>query len=226
MSIRVLLVCREGASLQNYLDACKGHDARIDVASSFEDLYKAIVKIPYNGILIDMPTKIITLSKDKERLNSILELYPVARLTFNDKSGQLCVFYSNQIAGSGTLDDFLAQQCRSFTARTIRSDRRRDIVFNVILSKSKNISDENSERTVTMNISRGGCFIFSIGDWEVNNDAWFIIKELTDLTPICGQVRWKVDWGSKMSVPGIGVKFKEIKDSQNKDLFDKSRIQV
>ena len=77
-----------------------------------------------------------------------------------------------------------------------------------------------------MNISRGGCFIFSIGDWEVNNDALFIIKELTDLTPICGQVRWKIDWGSKMSVPGIGVKFKEIKDSQLKDLFDKSRIQV
>jgi Tfp pilus assembly protein PilZ len=218
MSIRVLLVCKEGTSLQNYLDACKGQDTTIDVASSFEDLYKATVKIPYNGILIDMPTKIITLSKDKERVAGILDRYPVARLTFNDKSGQLCVFYSNKLAGSGTLDDFLAQQCRSFTARTIRSDRRRDIVFNVILSKTKNISDENSERTVTMNISRGGCFIFSTDDWEVNNDAWFIIKELTDQTPICGQVRWNVDWGNEMNIPGIGVQFKDIKDCQLEDL--------
>ncbi len=226
MSIRVLLICREGTSLQYYLDACKGQDARIDVASSFEDLYKAIVKIPYNGILIDMPTKIVTLSKDKERVDSILKRYPVARLTFNDKSGQLCVFYSNQAAGSGTLDDFLAQQCRSFTARTIRSDRRRDIVFNVILSKTKNISDQDSERTVTMNISRGGCFIFSTDDWEVNNDAWFIIKELADQTPICGQVRWNVDWGNEMRYPGIGVQFIEISNYQLNELCDKSGIQA
>ncbi len=226
MSIIILLVCREGSSLQNYLDACKGQDARIDVASSFEGLYKAITKIPYNGILIDMPTKVVTLRKDKEMVDSILKQYPVARLTLNNKSGQLSVFYSNQIAGSGTLDDFLAQQCRSFTARIIRSDLRRDVVFNVILSKSINISDENSERTVTINISRGGCFIFSIDDWEVNNDAWFTIKELTDQTPIRGQVKWKVDWGSKMSIPGIGVKFKEINDCQLTEICDKSRIQA
>ena len=226
MSIRILLVCRKGTSIQNYLDACKGQDTTIDVASSFEDLYKATLKIPYNGILIDMPTKIITLSKDKERVDSVLKRYPVARLTFNDKSEQLCVFYSNQAAGSGTLEDFITKQCRSFIARTIRSERRRDIIFNVILSKTKNISDKNSERTVTMNISRGGCFIFSIGDWEVNNDAWFIIKELTDQTPILGQVRWKVDWGRGMSVPGIGVQFKEINDCQLNELCDKSSIQV
>lgn len=226
MSIRVLLICREGIARQKYLDACKGQDARIDVASSFEGLNKAIVRIPYNGILIDMPTKLITLSKDKERVGTILELYPTARLTFNDKSGQLCVFYSNQTAGNRTLDDFLAQQCRPFTARTIRSDPRRAVVFNVILSKSKNVSYEDDEKTVIMNISKGGCFIFSNHKWEAGSDAWFIIKELTDQTPICGQIKWKVDWGSKMSVPGIGVKFKEIKDSQLKDLCDKSRIQV
>ena len=68
MSIRILLVCREGTSLQKYLDAYKGQDARIDVASSFEDLYKAIVKIPYNGILIDMQTKIKTLSNYNKRI--------------------------------------------------------------------------------------------------------------------------------------------------------------
>jgi Tfp pilus assembly protein PilZ len=224
MSIRVLLVCREGTSLQNYLDACKGQDAQIDLASSFEDLYKAIVKIPYNGILIDMPTKITTLSNDKERVDSILKRYPVARLTFNDKSGQLCVFYSNQVAGSGTLENFITKQCRSFTARTIRSNRRRDIVFNVILSKTKNISDQDSERTVTMNISRGGCFIFSIGDWEVNNDAWFIIKELTDQAPIRGLVKWEIDWGNEMSVPGIGIQFTDISDSQVKEICAISRL--
>ena len=226
MSVRVLLVCREGTSLQKYLDACKGQEVSVDVASSFEDLYKAIVEIPYNGILIDMPTKILTLSKDKERVDSILKQYPVARLTFNEKSGQSCVFYSNQVAGSGTLEDFITKQCRSFSARTIRSEHRRDIVFNIILSKSKNISDENSERTVTMNILRGGCFIFSTDNWEINNDAWFIIKELTVQTPIHGQVRWKVDWGNEMSIPGIGVQFKEISDYQLNELCDKSCIQV
>ncbi len=224
MSIRVLLVCREGTSLQKYLDACKGQDARIDVASSFEGLIKAIVRIPYNGILIDMPTKLITLSKDKERVDTILELYPVARLTFNDKSGQLCVFYSNQTTENKTLDDFLAQQCRSFTARTIRSDQRKDVVFNVILSKCKDISLEDGEKTVIMNISKGGCFIFSNHKWEAGSDAWFIIKELTDQTPIRGEVKWKINWGQKMSVPGIGIQFMDISDSQVKEICAISRL--
>lgn len=224
MSIRVLLICREGIARQKYLDACKGQDTRIDVASSFEDLNKAITRIPYNGILIDMPTKLMTLSKDKERVNTILELYPVARLTFNDKSGQLCVFYSNQTAGSRTLDDFLAQQCRSFTARTIRSDRRKAVFFNVILSKCKDVSLENDEKTVIMNISKGGCFLFTNHKWEAGSDAWFIIKELTDQTPIRGEVKWKINWGQERSVPGIGIQFMDISDSQVKEICDIGRL--
>lgn len=224
MSIRVLLVCREGTSLQKYLDACKGQDARIDVASSFEDLYKAIVKTSYNGILIDMPTKIITLSNDKERVDNILGLYPVARLTFNEESGQLRIFYSNQFTEGGTLGDFLSQQCRSFTARTIRSDRRKEVVFNVILSKCKDVSLEDDEKTVIMNISKRGCFIFSNNKWETGSDAWFIIKELTDQTPIRGEVKWNIDWGQERSVPGIGIQFMDISDSQVKEICAISRL--
>jgi Tfp pilus assembly protein PilZ len=75
-----------------------------------------------------------------------------------------------------------------------------------------------------MNISRGGCFIFSNHKWEAGSDAWFIIKELTDQTPIRGEIKRKIDWGQKMSVPGIGIQFMDISDSQFKEICDIGKL--
>ena len=224
MSIRVLLVCSEGIAQRKYLDASKELGAQIDIASSLKEFYEAIIETPYNGLMIDVPTKLKVFGNEKEKVNNILEQYPVTSLVIDSKSGQINSFCSGQAKASGTLEDFITQQCGSFNARTLRSDRRRNNIFNVILSKSNNVSHEDHEKTVIMNVSRTGCFIFSTGNWEVNSDAWFIIKELTDQTPIRGQVRWKVDWNKGMSVPGIGVKFEDIKDCQFKEICDKSKI--
>ncbi|MHC4184073.1 MAG: hypothetical protein ACYSR0_12070 [Planctomycetota bacterium] len=224
MSIRVLLVCVEGTAQQEYLRASKELGAQIDIASSLNEFYEAVTRTPYNGLMIDMFTKIKYFSGSEEKTNNILKRYPVLQLTFEVKSGHTRTFYSGLVNGRATIEDFLTRKCLSFDARTMRSDPRKDIIFNVILSKSNKLSDADHERTVTMNVSRVGCFIFSVADWEVNNDAWLIIKELSDQTPIRGQVQRKIDWGISMCIPGIGIKIKDIKDCQLKELCDKSRL--
>ena len=224
MSIRVLLICREGIARQKYLDACKGFEVLIDIASTYQELLDSAVNNPYNGMMVDIPTKLKSLGMDKERASKIFDLFPILQLIYNEKSGQIRTISSGQTNTLEAFEDFITRRCNSFKARTIRSERRKAVVFNVILSKHKDISHEDDEKTVTMNISRRGCFIFSIGDWEVNNDAWFIIKELSGQTPIRGQVRWKVDWGQKMSAPGMGIEFMDISDSQVKELCDIGRL--
>ena len=216
MSIRFLLVCREGASLQRYLDEAKGRGVQIDVATTIKEFYDATVETPYSGLMIDMPTKIKDFSDDREKVDNILQLFPVIRLTFNEKTKQIKAFYSGLLNGSGSIEEFVTHKCLFFSARTLRTYRRKVINFNVILCKSK--SDGNSERTVTMNVSQGGCFIYSIDKWEINSDVWFTINELTDQTPIHGQVLRQVDWGTYMGIPGIGLQFKDIKDCQREDL--------
>ncbi len=89
---------------------------------------------------------------------------------------------------------------------------------NIILSKSELVSDSNHEKTITMNVSQNGCFIYTVDNWELKSDVWFTINELTDQTPVHGQILRQVDWGSYMSSPGIGLKFKDIKDCQLKDI--------
>ncbi len=51
MSIRLLLVCREGIARQKYLDACKGLEVSIDIASTYQELLDSAVSNPYNGMI-------------------------------------------------------------------------------------------------------------------------------------------------------------------------------
>jgi hypothetical protein len=91
---------------------------------------------------------------------------------------------------------------------------RKVVHFNVLLSYDEPIGEKALERTVTINISKGGCFLFSGRDWSNTPKAWFIINELQDKTPIAGDIRWTVEWGKQMTIPGIGLSFKHIKPSQ------------
>ncbi len=218
MSTRILLVCSEGASLQKYLDETKGSDAQIDVATTTNEFFNATIEAPYNGLMIDMPTKIKDFRADREKVNNILQLYPVIQLTLNKKTNQMKVFYSGLINGSGSIEEFIMHKCSHFSARKLRSSRRKFINFNIIISKTRHVNDSNSEKTATMNVSQTGCFIYSIDKWEINGNVWLTINELADQAPIHAQVIRHVDWGTYMSVPGIGLQFKDIKDCQLDDL--------
>ncbi len=218
MNTKFLLVCKEGASLQKYLAEAKECDTQIDVATTVQELFDAATKTAYSGLMIDTPTKIKDFRTDREKIDSILKLYPVIQLTFNETTKQTRTFYSGLLNGSGSIEEFLTDKCSLFNARKLRSSRRKAINFNVILSDSKHVSDSNHLKTVTINFSQDGCFIYSIDNWKIKSDVWFTIKELTDQTPIHGQILRKVDWGSYMSVPGIGLQFKGIKDCQLEDL--------
>jgi hypothetical protein len=48
-----------------------------------------------------------------------------------------------------------------------------------------------------------------------------VFNELTDKTPLCGEIRWYVQWGRTMTMPGIGISFKQIKTQQLDELIEK-----
>jgi len=133
----------------------------IDTASTYQELLDSAVNTPYNGMMVDIPTKLKSLSMDKESASKIFDWFPTLQLIYNEKSGQIRTISSGQTNSIETFEVFIARRCISFKARTIRSDRRKAVVFNVILSKCKDVNHEDEEKTVIMNISKGGCFIFS-----------------------------------------------------------------
>lgn len=218
MNIRVILVSREGHEKQAYLNAIKPLGIQIDTVSTFTELHRALADNLYNGVMVDLVTKIKGSREEKELIHRVLELYPVLQLKWEDETKLIRTLYLGQSKGSGTLEDFIYEECGSFTARTIRISPRRDINFNVILSRNANFSQNSIEKTVTVNVSEEGSFIYSVGKWEGTFNCWMKIKELNDDTPIRGEVKWAIPWGKAMKFPGIGIKFKNIRKNQFEEI--------
>jgi hypothetical protein len=221
MDTRLLLACREGVARTKYQEAVENLGVQLDTVSSLKDLHSALIKTPYNGVMIDILTKVRASQDDKNLINTILEEFPVVQVQWEGESGVIKSLFLGQVKNSGTLEDFITRECRLFHARKIRASVRKEIHFNVILGRDHLFRENSSERTITMNISELGCFLFTVGEWERGNQAWFIIHELEDQTPIRGEVRWRVEWGKSMKIPGIGIEFEKMKESQIKEIRDK-----
>lgn len=218
MDNKLLLLSPEGEIRQAYHNLINKLGVQFDTVRTFKELYYAMSKVPYNGIMVDLNTKIRTPRKELAQVENILETFPVAELRWDKNTNKIGMFYQGQSKDGGNLEDFCESICKSFYARKISIEERININFNVILSKTKVFNEENVERTITINVSKGGCLIFSTGKWNMEDDAWFVIKDLKDQTPIRGEVRWVIEWGKCIKIPGIGVMYKEIKENQIEEI--------
>jgi hypothetical protein len=220
MGIRILLIARKGETRKKYQEAITDLGVEVVAVSSLKKTDRGLMDLSYHGVMVDMRTKIQILKDENEWVYTALRKFPVAHLNLESKTGEIRLFYPGQKAGA-TLEDFVNRECRPFTPRILSSRVRKQIHFNVVLSENKEFSSEHCERTVTVYISSVGCFVFSVGDWKPGDSAWLSIKELRDNTPICALVRWCLKWGEGMRVPGIGLEFAEITESQAKEIYDR-----
>jgi len=139
-------------------------------------------------------------------------------LTMDKSTGEIRSLSSGRPGGGETIESFLENDCVSFKARSIRADSRKEVNLNVLLSEGELYSETDAARSVTINISKGGCFIYSTVERELQSHVSFVFKELSDHRPMCGEVRWQVPWGHSMRIPGIGLKFINITQDQRRGL--------
>jgi hypothetical protein len=215
MEIRVLLFVEEGRARQKYLEALSGCGARVFVTSSYSDLSEEICNQTYHGVLLDLPTKMKAIKDDKAYVYRLVEKFPVAHLQVDEKSGDVRCFHAQQ-KSRGTLFDFIDNQCRMFRPSKIRADARKEIFLPVLIYKYR--EDKRPERSITRDISSGGCFIFSTRRWKTGHFIWIQVKDLSDTSLIHAQIRAVVKWGETRQVPGIGVQFIDLSQSQAEEL--------
>lgn len=215
MDIRVLLIAQNDNARKTYLSALENCDVQVFVSESFQDLSAEICRHAYHGIFLDLQTKMKAIKTNKNYVYGLVDNFPVCQLKINEQNGEIDCFHHTQKLG-GTMLDFIKNECRNFVPRMIRADNRKDIHLNVILYKHKN--EIHSERSATINISKGGCFIFSTREWEEGSDVWIQLKELEDDTLISGRIRHIVRWGESARIPGIGVEFRDISVSQSEEI--------
>jgi hypothetical protein len=219
MEIRLALLARPGAGRENYLDALRGL-AQVDSADTVGDFLGLLRQRPYHGLLIDIPTQIKSPGKERDELGAVLGRFPTARLNWRPEAGQVSVLVLGaSTAGDYTLVDFIENQCRHFSNSPVRSASRIDLHLNLLLYREFPSQTSQAERTVTLDISWGGCFILTGGDWPLGSQAWVVLTELPDWHPIQVVVRWAQPWGQARRLPGIGCQFVDLGMDQAQEIL-------
>jgi hypothetical protein len=221
MSVKLILVCREGEARQAYLNEAKAIGMQIDVVSAYGELFNAMIETPYQGVMVDLITSMKASKEEKGIAQEIIEVFPIIQLKWDDESKVIRTISLSKSQNSDSLADFVSTECEAFSPRAIRLNVRKSIHFNTIICREEKMTEKNIEKTVTINASKGGCFLFSVQDWSRSLQVWLIINELQDKTAISGDIRWKMEWGKTMMIPGIGINFKQIKANQLEELTDK-----
>jgi Tfp pilus assembly protein PilZ len=222
--LKLAMVSSKENVKQAYLEAVKDLGINVQSFSTVKELYYAMITIPFNGMIVDQETRLKAQKGEQKLMDVLVDIFPSIRLSLDEKTGVITAYYSGQHESGESLEGFILNECRTFIARTIRMDVRMGINFNVILSRDCNFFEKDIIRTVTMNFSKGGCFVYSVDDWDRSMNVWIKINELESDAPILSEVRWVIPWGRSMQIPGIGIEFLNLKPDQLDTFYNKYRI--
>lgn len=218
MSTHLLLIVAEEEKRAAYRRVLSDMAAEIDEIDSLIKLEEATRRKPYAGILLDVATQVKCPREDRERMSRILDLFPVARLQWDAPRDAVQTLVYIQHEEEDSLRFFVERYCPAFPPRVTRASERLPLHFNVLLSASRDGSEAAAEKTITLDVSSGGCFLYTPGPWDLRQEIWFTFRELERTIPIRGQVRWAIPWGTQMKVPGVGLAFTDIEDSQRAEI--------
>jgi hypothetical protein len=159
--------------------------------ASLRDLRGALETVPVCGLLLDLSTLVTADTRDKNDTREFLELYPSEKFRL--------VGDEVHIVGE-SLEKFV-DKCQHFSPRKIRTSVRVDKYLAVYLSANE--AFKRAEKTTTINISDGGCFVYSTRKWKVGSRVW--LKSFGDEIVISGIIRSARPWGNNEFIPGIGI---------------------
>ena len=215
LKTKILLVAEAGLARAAYLEILRDLDVEVDCIASPDEMTGVLVDAAYSGLLVDVPTMIRCECVDKNRITRIMNRFPVLRLMYNPKYGGIRgLSQGGTMRDNRDLTEFVLYECVPFSPRSIRVAQRMDVTFNVLLLDDITRSEVEAERTVTVDVSEHGCFVYTVRDWPLHSPAWLVVNEFEDKTPIKLRVRWWRSWGESQRMPGVGTSFESMTTHQ------------
>lgn len=163
--------------------------------TSLGELAATLATVPTSGVLLELASLVTASAKDKKAVQELLEYYPYAKFRFDRQQVLLL---------GETLEHFCAK-CLQFAPRVTRKSVRREVHLAVLLSSSASFA--RAEKSVTINVSDQGIFVYSARKWKVGQHVW--LQFPGDESVYLGIVRFYEPWGNSRSFPGIGIEFEE-----------------
>lgn len=213
-SALVLLVSRSASRTQVYREALDQQGVSCLAISAIKEVLTLTAGTQFNGILLDMPVLVKASPDDKAAIEDVLKALPSAYLNIAPATDSIKLMTVNGLQGMATSLEGFAALCKDFTARLVLPKNRFSLHLHALLRSADAVIPE--ERTVTLNVSYGGCFLFSATpDYEVNQQVTITFIGLNDDTPVSATICWLQRWGDEgHQAPGVGVRFDRITDGQ------------
>jgi len=190
----MIVVVARDAETRNALEtALRAEGSSVISLATLGELPEVLRCTPVNGILIELITSTKSTAVEKQATNDMIQLYANARFKFVENEVR--------ILGHGvTLEQFVCD-CRQLKPRTVRGSNRK--VRHIALYLSADEAFTAAEKTVTMDVSDEGCFVFSSAEWCVGDSVWLRLRDNNAL--LVGRVCSWQPWGNNKKMPGIGI---------------------
>ena len=215
----VLLVSRSASRTQVYREALDARGISCLAISELKEVALLASGTPLSGILLDMPVLIKASPGDKAAAEDILKALPSAYLNIAPATDSIKLLTANDTQGiAKSLDEF-AELCKGFAPRLVRPKDRYPLHLQALLITTP--AQDSPERTVTLNASSKGCFLFTANpELQLEQQVNIQFIGLTDTTPVIATICWLRLWGTaKHHIPGIGVNFTTISESQQAQII-------
>jgi PilZ domain len=217
-AINILLICREGDSRKAFSDQMAESCASILPVSDLKEYFASHSHAILSGIMVDMPTYMRFTEDEKRVLGELVEIFPAMRIKCNEQTGEIRTLpFSTRMPGVMSLVEFAASCCEQFTPRRVRLDERSSKQWNILLKRDHG-QESPATKTASLNISMGGCFVVCFEPWNVGDTGWLTVKEVEGLGEIKFTVCWVRQWGEKSHLPGMGLGFAGLTESQREIL--------
>ena len=221
MPLTLLLVVQRREARERYLAATQPTGAHIDTVDTLDGFMTAVIHRAYHGLIIDVRSKINLFGAHRDLILSVCRRYPVILVNFDPERETVRALLFGRHQARGRLPELIERHCRTHRPEKFRAHRRQATHFNVRLSLAAEvIQNESAIRTVTLDVSRGGCFLFFAGPDIEGERVRLEFIELDDPSPIQAEVRRQIPWGTPMRVPGIGVAFIDASEAQIRNLCE------
>lgn len=215
----ILLICKEGASREAYHGELALSGVLLLCVQSLMGFFRREVYAPINGILVDMPTYMRCSDEEKRLMTEVVSIFPALRLKCNEQTGEIRTLpFGTTYSGNIDPATFVKQYCAPFLQRKIRASERTQLNLSALLNRSPFQDNSLGIRSVTAYISCSGCFLVSFESWNVGEKVWLTLSAFEDSGPIPVEIRSVRLWGEHNTLPGVGVCFLSLSDSQRAEV--------
>ncbi len=222
MADTIILVVKDQTRKASYLSLLENFDVHWKVVGSLKDAINAAAEEPHNGVLIDLPLMVRAHQAIRVGIDDVINGLPSGTLNIHAPSGEIRLLQRGDRALQCSSIEHFISMCAGVSPKLIFSRKRVHHHYNALLASTPDLREP--DRTVCIDISTGGCFLFCVReDVAIDSTVWIKLIGFNDAAPIEAVVRWVREWGTTQTIPGIGVEFQNISDELRKQIGEMTR---